>query len=211
MTDEVRKKIPGARVGVWHALRRDAHRYSKLGGWFRSTGFWLGATYRFGGWARAVRPAPLRILFLALHRVLELPGTVLLNVTIRAESIGPGLCLIHPRNVLIGGGTILGADCLVFHEVTFGTNALSGEKPKVGDRVEVYVGARILGKVEIGNDAVVGANVVVTRDVPAGFVILAAKTIVAPRALVGLAPSTASGAEQSPESEARRGISDEPK
>ncbi len=170
------------------ALRRDRERYAELGGWARNTGYWIGATYRLGAWARAIDSRVLRIPLLVVHRLLELPWKFFLNVDIQAASIGPGLCLIHPRNVWIAGGTILGGDCLVFHEVTFGTNAFIQGKPRLGDRVDVYVGARVLGRVTIGDDAMIGANCVVTRDVPAGHAVFPARTVQAPRGLLGLAP-----------------------
>lgn len=179
---------PPDMASTLRALRRDRQRYAELGGWARNAGYWIGATYRFGAWVRTIRFRALRVPLLVVHRLLEIPWHVFLNVSIKAASIGPGLCLIHPRNVLIGGGTILGEDCLVFHEVTFGTNAFIDGKPRLGDRVDVYVGARILGKVTIGNDAMIGANCVVTRDVPAGNAVLPAKTIVASRGLLGIAP-----------------------
>lgn len=170
------------------ALKRDRERYCELGGWARNTGYWIGATYRLGAWARTIDSRALRLPLLVLHRLLELPWKFFLNVDIQAARIGPGLCLIHPRNVWIAGGTILGRDCLVFHEVTFGTNAFINGKPRLGDRVDVYVGARILGRVTIGDDAMIGANCVVTRDVPAGHAVLPAKTVQAPRGLLGLSP-----------------------
>jgi serine O-acetyltransferase len=187
-----------APVSLREALRRDRQRYAELGGWAWNTGYWIGATYRLGVWARTVRPAALRIPLRAIHRLLEMPWLLFLNVSIQAESIGPGLCLIHPRNVLIGGGTVLGEDCLVFHEVTFGTNALIDGKPLVGNRVDVYVGARVLGRVVIGDDAMIGANCVVTRDVPPGYAVLPAKAIMAPRALLGIAAKPKAGGVRPP-------------
>jgi serine O-acetyltransferase len=49
--------------------------------------------------------------------------------------------------------------------------------PKIGDRVYIEAGAMILGLVTIGNDAVVGANAVVTKDVPAWATIVGANRI----------------------------------
>ncbi len=42
------------------------------------------------------------------------------------------------------------------------------DAPKLGKRVNVGAGAKILGAVTLGNDAVIGANAVVLKDVPAG-------------------------------------------
>jgi serine O-acetyltransferase len=152
------------------ALRRDAARYSELGGWYRNLGFWVVATYRFGAWARGL-PRPLGLPFRALHAVLRLPWAALLHVKLDAERIGPGFCLIHPHCVLTAAGTVIGHDCLIFHEVTLGTNIGVPGAPIIGDGVDLYVGARVLGNVSIGSGSIVGANCVVTQDVAPGSVV----------------------------------------
>jgi serine O-acetyltransferase len=171
---------------MFEVLRRDAERYAELGGWYRNTGFWVGASYRFGVWARSLtRPLP-RLPVVALHRVMSLPWRFLLNITIHSDHIGPGLCLIHPRNIMIGRGVEIGDDCLIFHEVTIGTGAVPGY-PRLGDHVDVYVGARVLGGVTVGSRSMVGPNCVVSRDVPPDSLVAQTPNRVIPRAMV--APS----------------------
>src|SRR5512137_1686268 len=127
---------------------------------------------------------------LILYRIARIPWVVILNVEIpvgpRGARIGPGLCLIHPRNVLIPGGTVIGRNFLVFHEVTLGTGARPG-LPRIGDDVDVYVGARILGGITVGDGSMVGANCVVTRNVPPRSVVLQSPPKVLPRALAMVA------------------------
>ena len=85
-----------------------------------------------------------------------------------AATIGPGLCLIHPWSVIIGS-CVIGEDCLIFHEVTLGTNANSENLfPTIGNRVDIYVGARILGRLTVGDGVKIGANTVVLKSVPSG-------------------------------------------
>ena len=55
----------------------------------------------------------------------------------------------------------------VFHEVTLGVTPGKG-KPYVGDDVTIYMGAKVIGNVKLGNKCVVGANAVVTKDVREG-------------------------------------------
>jgi serine O-acetyltransferase len=50
--------------------------------------------------------------------------------------------------------------------------------PVIGDRVYIGAGAKILGPVRIGNDAIIGANAVVTKDVPAGATVVGANRII---------------------------------
>ena len=164
------------------ALRHDAERYAALGGWIQNLGFWIGATYRFGEWARGL-PLPLRLPLRILHGALRLPWTTLLHVRLDADRIGPGLCLIHPQSIMVAGGSVIGRDCLIFHEVTLGTNVGAARGPIIGDGVDLYVGARVLGPVSIGDRSVVGANCVVTHDVPPGSVVAPAPVRAAPRTL----------------------------
>lgn len=166
-------------------LRRDSARYASLGGWLTHAGFWIGAVYRFGMWAHYLPTPFLRIPAVIVYRLVKMP-LVVFNVHLWAgrsgAKIGPGLCLIHPTNVKIGRQVEIGEDCLIFNDVTLGTGALDG-RPKLGNGVDVYVGARVLGGVNIGDGVMIGANCVVTRDVPANSVVLSAPSKVLPRRL----------------------------
>lgn len=77
------------------------------------------------------------------------------------------IILPHPYNVVVHGHTPIGVDCVIYHGVTVGADGAGGV-PRLGDRVVVFAGACILGDVEIGDDAVIGANSVVLKSVPAG-------------------------------------------
>lgn len=170
-------------------LRRDRARYTELGSAWTRLGYWVGATYRFGCWAHGL-PLLLRIPALVLYNLVRFPWVFILNVDIpvgpRGARIGPGLCLIHPRNILIPGGTVIGRNFLVFHEVTIGTGARPG-LPVIGDDVDVYVGARILGGVTIGDGVMIGANCVVNRNVPPRSVVVQSPPRVLPRSLATVA------------------------
>ncbi len=183
---------------MFESLKRDASRYAELGGWWGHLGFWVGATFRFGTWAHSMRNPLLRIPLVMVYRIVKIPWRLFLNIILPAGAtgvrIGPGLCLIHPSNILIGHGTVIGDDCLIFHEVTLGHGAEPG-MPAIGDRVDLYVGARILGGVRVGDDVQVGANCVVTRNVPPNSVVLQAPSRVVPRGLLArMAPTAREGA-----------------
>lgn len=44
--------------------------------------------------------------------------------------------------------------------------------PQVGDRVSFGAGSKIIGPVKIGDDVEIGANAVVTKDVPSGSTVV---------------------------------------
>ncbi|MDE5772865.1 MAG: serine acetyltransferase [Muribaculaceae bacterium] len=92
---------------------------------------------------------------------LILPGQT--NCYICAEAAGGGLKLIHGFSTIIYAKSI-GENCTVFQQVTIGYS--KGATPTVGDNCVICCGAKILGNVSIGNNVIIGANAVVTRDVP---------------------------------------------
>jgi serine O-acetyltransferase len=86
--------------------------------------------------------------------------------------IGRRLVIDHGTGVVIGETAVIGDDVLIYHGVTLGGKTLDPVKrhPTVGDRVILGAGAKLIGNITIGNDCQVGANAVVTKDMPAGTV-----------------------------------------
>jgi serine O-acetyltransferase len=163
--------------GLFECLRRDAARYGEFGysTWYAELGFWIGATYRYGAWCWSL-PFILRLPLGLVYRVVNRFWRFFLhvNISVKAE-IGPGLCLIHPTSIMIPSTTI-GENFLIFHEVTIGSNLTRGGMPKIGSNVDVYVGARVLGGITIGDNAKIGANCVVTSNVAANAIVFSAAT-----------------------------------
>ena len=87
-----------------------------------------------------------------------------------AAFIGKGLLIDHGSGVVIGETAIIGDDCTLFHGVTLGGrgNTKGKRHPTLYNGVFVGAGAKILGNIEIGNNAKIGANAVVLTDVPDG-------------------------------------------
>lgn len=83
--------------------------------------------------------------------------------------LGGGLLLPHPNGVVVHPQVEIGPNCLLFQQVTLG--AARGGVPRLGGHVDVGAGARIIGPVTIGDHARIGANAVVTRDVPPGVTV----------------------------------------
>lgn len=84
--------------------------------------------------------------------------------------IGGGLYVPHPVGTVIAVKQ-MGSNCSVIAAVTFGMRN-TWDFPTVGNEVFVGAGARILGGIEIGDNAVIGANAVVVHDVPAGVTVV---------------------------------------
>jgi len=87
-------------------------------------------------------------------------------------TIGRRFFIDHGMGVVIGETTEIGDDVMLYHGVTLGGRSLERGKrhPTVGDRVTIGAGAKVLGPLRIGDDSAVGANAVVTHDVPANSI-----------------------------------------
>lgn len=85
-----------------------------------------------------------------------------------AASIGRGLFIDHGSGVVIGETARIGDDVTIYQGVTLGgTGFQTGKRhPTVGDRVTIGSGAKLLGPINVGDNAKIGANSVVINDVP---------------------------------------------
>lgn len=89
-----------------------------------------------------------------------------INISPRAQ-LGAGVYIAHAHGIVLGA-VRTGPNCNIGHGVTIGS-AGPGRRngaPVLGARVQVGPGAKVFGPVELGDDALVGANSVVTRPVP---------------------------------------------
>jgi serine O-acetyltransferase len=91
-------------------------------------------------------------------------------------TIGPGLNLPHPFGIVIGSGTTIGDNVMLYHSVTLGTRRAprQGEVlgvPVLGSNVVVHTNAVIAGHVRIGAGSVIGANSFIDSDVGPGEVV----------------------------------------
>ncbi|MGK0499597.1 MAG: serine O-acetyltransferase [Oceanicoccus sp.] len=86
-----------------------------------------------------------------------------------AAKIGHGILMDHATGVVIGATAVIGNNVSIMQSVTLGgTGKEEGDRhPKVGNGVLISAGAKILGNINIGDGAKIGAGSVVLQDVPA--------------------------------------------
>jgi serine O-acetyltransferase len=86
-------------------------------------------------------------------------------------STGPdweGLRIHHFGGIIVNSEASIGEYCTLYHGVTLGDLGGWGGSPRVGNRVMIGAGAKLLGDIEISDDCHIGANAVVRTSVPAG-------------------------------------------
>ena len=98
-------------------------------------------------------------------------------------TIGRRFFIDHGMGVVIGETAEIGDDVMLYHGVTLGGRSLEHGKrhPTIGDRVTVGAGAKVLGPIVIGADSAIGANAVVTHDVPPESIATGIPAVVRPR------------------------------
>lgn len=75
----------------------------------------------------------------------------------------------HPSGVIIGSGSKIGKNVIIYQQVTIGQN--HGKYPTIGNKVIIYPGAKIVGDIHIGNNCIIGANSVVISNIPSDSVV----------------------------------------
>jgi serine O-acetyltransferase len=134
------------------------------------------ATYRLGVWAEGLGSPFARGPVKAIYYVLALHCEYVYGSRIEPSCrIGRRVLLAHGSGgIILGHHVTVGDGCILRHNVTLGARGHTkpGE-PTLGAGVEVGTGAVIIGAITIGDDAVIGANAVVTVDVPSGAVVRA--------------------------------------
>ncbi|NJO93421.1 MAG: serine acetyltransferase [Hydrococcus sp. RM1_1_31] len=157
-----------AKLGLWEQIQEDwiAH-----GRDWTKPGFRAVAVHRFGNWRMKVEPkllrAPLSLIYRYWYRKVRNVYGIDLPYTVR---LGRRVVIEHQSCIIIHGDCVIGDDCIIRQGVTMGNRYTDRpfEAPKLGARVNVGAGAKILGNIAIADDVNIGANAVVLADLPPG-------------------------------------------
>jgi serine O-acetyltransferase len=136
-----------------------------------SLGFWALQVYRLGHLRYRFQSRLVRYPLGGLHLVLAKLAEMSCGVTIGVSAqIGRRLVIEHSGAIVVHGNAVIGDDCIIRQGVTIGNQRMDRpfDAPRIGNRVNIGAGAKILGAVHVGDDVDIGANAVVITDVPAG-------------------------------------------
>lgn len=156
-------------IGFWALVAEDfdTHKCD-----FFAQGFWALFWHRFGNWRMGVRSRllrlPLSLLYRIMFKLCEWICGIMLPYTVR---VGRRVRLDHFGGMILVAQTI-GDEVVIRQNTTFGIAGVDAlkDRPVIGKRVDIGAGAVIVGSIHVGDDAIIGANAVVTKSVPAGAV-----------------------------------------
>ena len=161
-------------------VNSDLHRYagnstfsSFLHNYFLEPGF------RYSYWMRTssrVKSIPIlkSVLFPLCWFILKrLEFRFGISISYKTK-IGSGFYIGHFGGIIVNSNVVIGKNCNISHLVTLGIANRGTRKgvPEIGDNVYIGPGAKIIGNIKIGNNAAIGANCVVTKDVPENGVVV---------------------------------------
>ena len=146
-------------------------------------GLWVMVVYRFGCWRYRIRPRAIRRPFSFLYKLLRVVAEILTGIELPCEaSVGKRFKIEHFGNIIVSGDAVFGDDVLIRNGVTVGLRHTGFRgAPVIGDRVDIGAGAKILGRINVGDDVVIGANAVVIEDVPANSLAVGVPARIVPR------------------------------
>jgi serine O-acetyltransferase len=106
-----------------------------------------------------------------------------------AADVGPGLYIGHFGGIVVGADVTMGSNCNISQGVTIGVSGFGDRRgsPVIGSHVYIAPGAKVSGRIRVGDYVTIGANAVVTKDVPDGAVVVGI-----PARVLRIDPTTAS-------------------
>lgn len=169
-------------IDMFKNIRADLRSHN--GDW-GAQGFWALIIYRFGRWRYGIQSKWLRKFFSAIYRVLYKLVQIITGIEIPCEvEIGKNFVIDHFGGIVISGFAKFGNDCRIRNGVVVGlSHADDPCAPLFGNNVDIGAGAKVLGRISIGDNVLIGANAVVVRDVPSNSIAVGVPAVVRPRAV----------------------------
>lgn len=109
---------------------------------------------------------PIGVLLRKYHGYRFHRLSVRLGMTLPVNVFGPGLAIPHYGTIVVHANAKIGRNCRLQEGVTIGATSGSHEAAIIGNNCYFGSGAKVIGAVRIADDVAVGANAVVTKDIP---------------------------------------------
>jgi serine O-acetyltransferase len=161
-------------MNIFQLISTDYKKYKFYGGHFFSIvfftqGFWAIFQYRIAHFIHLkITLQPFRLLFKLLTLLWQKGIEILTGISIPASAvIGHSFYIGHFGGIIINSNTIIGDNCNISQGVTIGVSGQGNKRgvPIIGSRVYLGANAVIVGKINIGNNVLVGACSLVNTSI----------------------------------------------
>jgi serine O-acetyltransferase len=138
--------------------------------------------YRFGRWRYSVRPTLLRKALSLLYKVLFKFIQILTGIELPCEAtVGKNFIIDHFGGIVVSGYARFGDNCRIRNGVVVGLRRVDDPcAPVIGNNVDIGAGAKLLGRITVGDNSIIGANAVVLEDVPANSFAVGVPAVIRP-------------------------------
>jgi serine O-acetyltransferase len=162
-------------------VKSDLYRYAgKVGVLSFLRCMWINPCFKYSFWLRTCtffKQSEMwchGVLTVIARNIFFLRYTYKYGISIPyVTKIGSGFVIGHFGGIVVSDRAVIGNNCTISHGVTVGKANRGKNKghPTIGDNVYIGPGAKIIGNVRVGNNVAIGANCVVTKDVPDNAVV----------------------------------------
>lgn len=174
-------------MNLFQLIKSDYRKYRKYGGHFFvivffTQGFWAGFQYRLAHYIYTnvtwkLFRLPLLFFTLIWQKMIEIVTGISISSSVK---IGHSFYIGHFGGIIINANAIIGNNCNISQGVTIG---VSGHDEKRGTPVlgnDVYIGANtvVAGKINVGNNVLIGACSMVKNSLPDNSVALGVPAII---------------------------------
>lgn len=174
---------------MFEHIRADYHAHGRSLG---AQGLWVMTVYRFGRWRHGIRPRWVRMPFSFVYKVLYKTVQVLTGIELPCEvTVGKNFVIDHFGGIVISGYAKFGDNCRIRTGVVVGLARVDDPcAPTFGNNVDIGAGAKVLGRITIGDNVAIGANSVVTRSIPSDSIAVGVPAKVKQRRRLHVLPET---------------------
>ena len=150
-------------------IRRDLRTH--FNDWGRQ-GFWVMLVYRFGRWRYTIGSLLVRKPFSLAYKISYKLVQIATGIELPCEvSVGRNFRIDHFGDIIVSGFARFGDDCIIRNGVTVGLKRVDDPcAPQLGNNVNIGTGAKLLGRICVGDNVDIGANTVLLIDVPADHI-----------------------------------------
>lgn len=149
---------------------------------FMTQGFWAVFQYRIANFIHLhIKFKPFRFVFILLMLFWKKLIEVLTGISIPSSAkIGSAFYVGHFGNIIINANAVIGDNCNIAQGVTIGISGIGERRgvPIVGNNVYIGANSVLAGKIEIGDNVLVGACTLVNKSVPENAVVLGVPAII---------------------------------